>query len=370
MKINDLGKVDEGAMDWLARKGVFGARAGFNAQQQQARSVAKEQSKISFIESMKDSFVDAVQSGVVNVQAQSYSQQAQTSQAQTRQQKLAAASKVANDQMNATPSPQQSQTPPSTAGQSAFGNMATGLEKMGQRAPVTTLSPGSRQLGPKGRETLARLGKQSQVRSSGNQGTLDLNENDYYDFDTLLESILSEASTGMAPSQWVKQYIAALMRVEEKDIPHPETLDNIANIFQTQIYNQNIIPSDPKSLKSMMFPEKIADQLYSYFASSASLKLRPQQTDSPISGTSITQTAPSVDRHKYLTDLLKPVINSDGASKHSVPAIIALVDILVSDGMNLQTVLDKIKSGVAVQQKRKQQAQSQPQATGAQNANT
>ena len=33
----------------------------------------------------------------------------------------------------------------------------------------------SKALGPKGRETLARLGKQSQVRTSGKQGTLDLN---------------------------------------------------------------------------------------------------------------------------------------------------------------------------------------------------
>jgi hypothetical protein len=33
----------------------------------------------------------------------------------------------------------------------------------------------SKALGPKGRETLGRLGKQSQVRSSGKQGTLDLN---------------------------------------------------------------------------------------------------------------------------------------------------------------------------------------------------
>lgn len=38
-----------------------------------------------------------------------------------------------------------------------------------------TTSNKSKALGPKGRETLGRLGKQSQVRSSGKQGTLDLN---------------------------------------------------------------------------------------------------------------------------------------------------------------------------------------------------
>ena len=38
-----------------------------------------------------------------------------------------------------------------------------------------TTSNKNKALGPKGRETLGRLGKQSQVRSSGKQGTLDLN---------------------------------------------------------------------------------------------------------------------------------------------------------------------------------------------------
>jgi len=111
--------------------------------------------------------------------------------------------------------------PPSNAGANAFGQMAKQLTTPNDAAakvttkptPVTTTpgstNPGgavdnfkqqmannteldrqrkqkeidqgnststkSKALGPKGRETLARLGKQSQVRSSGKQGSLDLN---------------------------------------------------------------------------------------------------------------------------------------------------------------------------------------------------
>jgi hypothetical protein len=202
---------------------------------------------------------------------------------------LAAASKVANDQMNATPSPQQSQTPPSTAGQSAFGNMATGLlaQQPTQQANLKARLKSGQGMGTKTGSGYkkSRVGvpvqKLSGADASGAPKFTTVRENflsNYHNFDALLESILSEAATGMAPAQWVKQYIAALMRVEEKDIPHSETLDNIANTFQTQIYNQNISPSDQKSIKSMVFPEKVADQLYAYFASSASLKPRPQQT--------------------------------------------------------------------------------------------
>jgi hypothetical protein len=47
-----------------------------------------------------------------------------------------------------------------------------------QQDPQTTPTT-SKALGPKGRATLGRLGKQKQTRSSGNQGTLDLNSRQY-----------------------------------------------------------------------------------------------------------------------------------------------------------------------------------------------
>jgi hypothetical protein len=47
-----------------------------------------------------------------------------------------------------------------------------------QQDPQTTPTT-SKALGPKGRATLGRLGKQKQSRSSGNQGTLDLNSRQY-----------------------------------------------------------------------------------------------------------------------------------------------------------------------------------------------
>jgi len=91
-----------------------------------------------------------------------------------RKAKQAAATKNVQSQMAPfSPMPDQNQA----AGQQAFSNMAGGLEKMGNRPAVTTSEPGTKGgLGPKGRETLARLGKQRQDRESGNQGTLDLNE--------------------------------------------------------------------------------------------------------------------------------------------------------------------------------------------------
>lgn len=90
-----------------------------------------------------------------------------------RKAKQAAATKNVKAQMAPfSPMPDKNQA----SGQQAFSNMAGGLEKMGNKPAVTTLPPGSGQLGPKGRETLARLGKQKQDRESGKQGTLDLNE--------------------------------------------------------------------------------------------------------------------------------------------------------------------------------------------------
>lgn len=96
--------------------------------------------------------------------------------------KRAAAAQAAQAGMTPAPAKPQPVTP--QPGEKAFGQMAGDLEKMANQPKVTTLPPGSRQLGPKGRATLARLGKQKQDRTSGAQQSLDLNE-----------SILNEAQT-------------------------------------------------------------------------------------------------------------------------------------------------------------------------------
>jgi hypothetical protein len=54
--------------------------------------------------------------------------------------------------------------------------------------PDATQPAKSKALGPKGRSTLGRLGKQKQVRSSGNQSTLDLNSRQYTD-NSILEAL-------------------------------------------------------------------------------------------------------------------------------------------------------------------------------------
>jgi len=54
--------------------------------------------------------------------------------------------------------------------------------------PDATQPAKSKALGPKGRSTLGRLGKQKQVRSSGNQSTLDLNSRQYTD-SSILEAL-------------------------------------------------------------------------------------------------------------------------------------------------------------------------------------
>lgn len=54
--------------------------------------------------------------------------------------------------------------------------------------PDATQPAKSKALGPKGRATLGRLGKQKQVRASGNQSTLDLNSQQYTD-NSILEAL-------------------------------------------------------------------------------------------------------------------------------------------------------------------------------------
>jgi hypothetical protein len=81
------------------------------------------------------------------------------------------------DNTTAQPAAPDADTDDSKAGTSAFSNMAGNLDKMGDKPDVTTSAPGTKGgLGPQGRETLSRLGRQKQDRENPGQGSLPLGE--------------------------------------------------------------------------------------------------------------------------------------------------------------------------------------------------
>ena len=81
------------------------------------------------------------------------------------------------DTTTAQPAAPDADTDNSKAGASAFDKMAGNLDKMGDKPDVTTSAPGTKGgLGPQGRETLSRLGRQKQDRENPGQGSLPLGE--------------------------------------------------------------------------------------------------------------------------------------------------------------------------------------------------
>ena len=96
------------------------------------------------------------------------------------------------DNTTAQPAAPDADTDDSKAGTSAFSNMAGNLDKMGDKPDVTTSAPGTKGgLGPQGRETLSRLGRQKQDRENPGQGSLPLGE-------TLDKNIVAKAFSAAA----------------------------------------------------------------------------------------------------------------------------------------------------------------------------
>lgn len=155
----------------------------------------------------------------------------QKSPAQIRQQKQAAAAEKAQAQMTPV-SPEQSQA--KAAGAQAFNNMAGGLEKMGNKPPATTASSG--QLGPKGRATLARLGKQKQDRENSNQGSLDLNEDKFNALNAIFENI---------------------MGVDEAKVGYPDTIST----YLQKMFNQYTKGAGSNDNKTQAKLKQLADQV-------------------------------------------------------------------------------------------------------------
>ena len=256
--------------------------------------------------------------------------------AQKRQQKLAAATAAINPP--GQPSGQFSRLPDkqTQAGEKAFGSMAQGLDQMAQKSPVTTMPPGSRQLGPKGRETLARLGKQKQARSSGNQGVLDLTEalNDYSMFNNLIESVLLEQG-GISPSGWLLNYIenqttSSGIQIEK----FRPALAKIAQNFEQEVRQTKGAFPDAKT------PTSVVNRIYDFYASAAASSPKTDKYGASLGGrgdqsnnTNLQQKSENIDQLKdQLTTNVRSVVNTPKLSN---------IKAAMSDLAQLLMIVDK-----------------------------
>jgi len=114
------------------------------------------------------------------------------------------------DNTTAQPAAPDADTDDSKAGTSAFSNMAGNLDKMGDKPDVTTSAPGTKGgLGPQGRETLSRLGRQKQDRENPGQGSLPLGE-------ALDKNIVAKAFSAAAQ----ENNALILAQKQSKNLPH------------------------------------------------------------------------------------------------------------------------------------------------------
>lgn len=254
MKLSDVqAKVDEGFLDAVSRTGLTGGNRQEIATQKRQNELMYNKGLAKFTNELRMALDSAVDSGIVSTTVQQKStppqiapQQSQTTSSPSapatatassvdapspediRKTKQAAAAKAAQDQMSKSPATKQ-----------AAGNQPSPEDiRKTKQAAATTSSPTSKQLGPKGRETLARLGKKKQERASGAQGTLDLNESDYPDFNALLENIIGEQSytDQQSVAEFIVDFFNQQVRLENLSVPsnYAAAMKRIADSIQAK----------------------------------------------------------------------------------------------------------------------------------------
>lgn len=231
MKIDDLGKLDEGIGDWMARKGFFGDERGAAAHTKHLRSVGQSQVSARFKETLIDSFAKAIQSGLVEIPAPA-------TQAQPASQAAPSAPTAAKTRAPSAPRARTSAA--AKTGASAFNNMSNTL-----------------QAGPNVQSNNAMSNMASQLVKES--------LTDYTEFDTLLESVIKE-NVGMSPREWLIRFLTQ-QAIGQYRVNIDEFLPQLTKLGKSFDETLATAAANMPDKSKVKIDNKTIDKIYNFFQS-------------------------------------------------------------------------------------------------------
>jgi hypothetical protein len=232
MKIDDLGKLDEGAVaDWFLRKGFGTDKAGAAAHSRHQRKIGQSQVETRFKETLVRSFAKAAQSGLIEIPAPA-AQAAPTAQAATTAPTTA--------KTRAPSAPRARTSAAAKAGASAFSNMSNTL-----------------QAGPNVQSNNAMSNMASQLVKES--------LTDYTKFDALLESVIKE-NVGMSPGEWLIKFLTQ-QAIGQYRVDITEFKAQLHKLGQDLNGSLAAAAANMPDKKKVKIDNKTIDRIYDFFES-------------------------------------------------------------------------------------------------------
>jgi hypothetical protein len=369
MKINELGNkmMGEGPMDFvrktadfaqaprnfLARRGMFGTEKGMAAQRDYENKAATAAHEKDFIDKLSKAYTQAVQAGMINVAApQAQSDQTQSTDGSNAFGQMANTLSTPRTQSELTGaydnlSPEEKEkVAAAKARRDAAYTQARGRQ---QKGPIIANTPAAASI-TKG----ATGGTKYTPTPRGNVQRLatPLRECDYSEFNSLLESIISEDGEqgGMSPGEWIMNYITQLTQSSGVDISKfGSALKSLSSAFQDSVVKSN-----------GQFPDDVAKKIYAYYASAAASSPKRNQWGS-VSGTSgQTATKQNTQQSIPFEQQVHQIFSSIKDPKSLLGGIAYLIDLASKEsGIEAKQVLSQVMPLIAKAEEAKAQTNAQ-----------